>query len=330
MAQNYTASELSKFFITPQTGTLTDVTPYMTDITGLPGKRELSDVTTFGSVGKRWHPSLQNTEFTISLVYSEDTTYGTNTTFGYLRTSASTSAFQFYPAGTTGECIYGNCWLDDYSITSKVGDAVKASLHCKVDNGVTIGVPVFNYIFNPDVDGYISAINGTYATAQAAATGSVDNSSIYNKIGQEYIFSNYYCYRGMYLFNTAALTGKTVQTAQLNLYGALNNSATAFNLVVTNGQPTYPHNPPIAGDYNIANYAGTGGTFASNGYVNGYNTINLTSTGLAWINTTSETKLAVVSSRDISATQPSGEENIWFYTQEQGVGFQPQLVVTAQ
>ena len=136
----FVASELSKFFITPSTGTLTDITTYITDITGLPGKRDLADVTTFGSVGHRWKPSLENAEFTVNILYSEDGTYGTNTTFGYLRTSASTSAFEFYPSGTSAghSKVSGNCWVDDYPIVSKVGDVVKAAIHCKVDNGVTI------------------------------------------------------------------------------------------------------------------------------------------------------------------------------------------------
>ena len=133
----FVASENSKFFITPSTGTSTDISSYITQISGLPGKRDLSDVTTFGSIGHRFKSSLQNAEFSIDVLYSEDGTYGTNLVFGYLRTSVSTSAFQYWPNGTTGGCIYGNLWVDDYAAVSKVGDAVKATIHCKVDNGVT-------------------------------------------------------------------------------------------------------------------------------------------------------------------------------------------------
>jgi len=137
----YVASELSKFFITPSTGSLVDISAYITEINGLPGKRDLSDVTTFGSLGHRFKPSLENAEFTINVLYTEDTNYGTNSTIGYLRTTLSTSAFAYYPAGTTAGYgkISGAMWLDDLSYISKVGDAVRATIHCKVDNGVTIG-----------------------------------------------------------------------------------------------------------------------------------------------------------------------------------------------
>ena len=133
----FVASELSKFTMIIA-GTTTDISAYITDISGLPGKRDLSDVTTFGSVGHRWKNSLQNAEFTVNVLYSEDSTYGTNTTFGTLRASATTSSFIFYPAGTTGQAISGNFMIDDYTITSKVGDAVKAAIHGKVDNGISI------------------------------------------------------------------------------------------------------------------------------------------------------------------------------------------------
>lgn len=134
----YFDSQVSSFLITVSTGTLVELSDYITSLEGLPGKRDLSDVTTFGSVGHRWKNSLQNAEFTLNVIYSEDTTYGTNTTFGFIRTMSSTAAFSYYPGATTAQLVSGNCWLDDYAITSKVGDAVRATVHFKVDNGVTI------------------------------------------------------------------------------------------------------------------------------------------------------------------------------------------------
>jgi hypothetical protein len=134
----YFDSSVSSFFISVSTGTETEISDYINSIEGLPGKRDMSDVTTFGSIGHRWKPSLQNAEFSLEVMYSEDTTYGSNTTFGFLRAMTSTATFHFYPAATTAQSISGNCWLDDYSITGKVGNAVTAKVHFKADNGITI------------------------------------------------------------------------------------------------------------------------------------------------------------------------------------------------
>ena len=133
----FVASELSKFVLVIATVS-TDISAYITDTTGLPGKRDLADVTAFGSVGRRWKPSLENSEFTLNVLYSEDATYGTNTTVGLLRTTSTVCPFKFYPNGTAAQCISGNCWVDDFSTISKVGDAVKATIHFKSDNGITI------------------------------------------------------------------------------------------------------------------------------------------------------------------------------------------------
>jgi hypothetical protein len=130
-------SQVSSFFVSVSGANETEISDYIIDMT-FNNDRDLSDVTTFGSVGHRWKASLQNAEFTINLLYSEDTTYGTNTTFGFIRAMTSTATFSYYPGATTAESYKGNCWVDKMGVNSKVGDAVKASIHGKVDNGVTV------------------------------------------------------------------------------------------------------------------------------------------------------------------------------------------------
>jgi hypothetical protein len=121
----------------------------------------------------------------------------------------------------------------------------------------------------------------------------------------------------------------TVTAAYLNLYGAMDQSDTDFNIVVTNGQPTYPHSPIVVGDYAIANYTGSGGTFGTASFVIGMNKLTLNATGLTWINLTGTTKLLLVSSRDVAVTTPTGEETVWIYSNDQGTIYRPQLVVSA-
>lgn len=127
----------SHFFLANSTAASQDISSYITSIDGLPGKRDYSDVAVLGSVGHQWFPSLENAEFTIDVLYSEDATNGSDTVLGPMRTASTTRAFVFWPSTTTGKNYAGNCWLDDYSITSRVGSIVSARVHCKVDNGVT-------------------------------------------------------------------------------------------------------------------------------------------------------------------------------------------------
>jgi hypothetical protein len=84
----------------------------------------------------------------------------------------------------------------------------------------------------------------------------------------------------------------------------------AFDLVVQNGQPTYPHDPIVVGDYSKAHYADNGGQIAS-GTVTPYawNSFDLNATGLTWIQTGAgnKTKLIFRTSHDIAGTGPTSD-----------------------
>ena len=128
----------TKFWMANSTATLQDISAYCTEITGLPGKRDLVDVTTFGSIGHQWGPSLQNAEFTIRAFYSQDATTGLDTIFGPMLTATSTRAFQLSYSGSSTSTIYtGNSWCADYGGRAQVGRYVEMDINCKVDNGVT-------------------------------------------------------------------------------------------------------------------------------------------------------------------------------------------------
>jgi hypothetical protein len=127
----------SKFFLADSASTSQDISAYIKTVEGLPGKRDLFDLSVFGSVGHQWGPSLQNAEFSVNALYSEDATTGAAAMFNTMRTATVTKAFTFYPNGTTGKAIAGSCWMDDYSIRAQVGEYVLANIHMKADNGVT-------------------------------------------------------------------------------------------------------------------------------------------------------------------------------------------------
>ena len=181
-------------------------------------------------------------------------------------------------------------------------------------------------------DGYIySGLQTSYATAHDAETGYVDDTNFVVKIGQDWMpGSQYDISRAFLFFDTSSLgASATITSATLSVYGELDNSFDDFNIVVQNGQPTYPHEPLQAGDYYYAHYSGNGGQFNTASFTcSGYNDIQLNSDGISWINKTGTTKLCLRSDRDINSITPSTKEYVEVYAYEQGEGYRPKLTIT--
>jgi hypothetical protein len=137
--------------------------------------------------------------------------------------------------------------------------------------------------------------------------------------------------RGYLYFDTSSIPdGAEITSAVLCLYGETDESDTDFDIVITNGQPTYPTDPLTAGDFDKTHYSGTGnGTFNTSGFsTSGYNEITLNSTGLGWIDDDGVTKLCLRSSRDVAATTPTGDEYIAVYSSDEtGTSKDPYLEV---
>lgn len=180
-------------------------------------------------------------------------------------------------------------------------------------------------------DGFLYISEGVYNTAwTAAGADTVYYSSNSFIVGQLKSGSTYYLDRAAVFFDTSSLPDAAVLTAgTLSLYGRVDDSDTNFDITVTNGQPTYPRNPMVVGDYNKTHYAGSGGTLTTVGFsITGYNNLALDATGLSWISLTGTSKLVLRSSRDIAGTAPTGEENVTVWSYEKGTGYQPTLTLT--
>jgi hypothetical protein len=175
-------------------------------------------------------------------------------------------------------------------------------------------------------DGFIYNSGSNYNTVRTALTGTVNSSGIYLTIGQKKVGSTYYIYRGFVFFNTSVLPSNAyLDTATLSLYKKDDYSTTDFDIMIQNGQPTYPHKPMQSSDYNMNDYSGNGGTLSTSRFTNGYNAITLTN--LNWINKTGMTKLCLRSIRDINGNTPTGDEYVNVYANEKGSGYQPKLVI---
>ena len=196
---------------------------------------------------------------------------------------------------------------------------------------VRIGASLTVYSSTSDCNVYGS--NATYATAHDAATGTIhkDETTYYNYVGQVLSGGVYYLNRAFLFFDTSSLgSGATISAATLSLYGHSDLSIQDFDITIRDGQPTYPHDPVETGDYLYSHYSGDGGTYGTEGWSTGaYNDITVNATGQGWISKTGTTKLALISSRDISETAPDAdEERVIFYRTGKGSGYQPKLVIT--
>ncbi|HVQ01114.1 MAG TPA: PKD domain-containing protein, partial [Candidatus Thermoplasmatota archaeon] len=190
-------------------------------------------------------------------------------------------------------------------------------------------------------DGYLYNSSNNYGAVHDVANGTVSSNAAYISIGQKKVSTfpqSYTVYRGFVFFNTSALpTNAYLDSALLSLYKKDDYSATDFNITIQSGeisgqqsgQPTYPHDPLQAGDYNQSHYLGNGGSLNTTNFVNGHNNITLTS--LSWINKTGITKLCLRSSRDINRKTPTGNEYINVYSADAlggPAGCKPKLIIT--
>jgi len=213
----------------------------------------------------------------------------------------------------------------------------------------------FPIIIDPSPTYYTSASDGyavnsgtgvtgadSIASARNKTTSYVGTSSttmpvyiwMFNTAGGQPCPPTTYLERAYLYFDTSALPDDvTITGATLSLYSvskALHNSA--MTVFVTNGQPTYPHDPLQSGDWTIGSYSGNGGEVAYAGIAaSGYTAITLNATGIGWINTAGTTKLSLMNKEfDYGQVFEAGSDSSYwnFYAYEQGAGYRPKLDIT--
>ena len=181
-------------------------------------------------------------------------------------------------------------------------------------------------------DGWAYKVEPVYADARDALTGGIFDDDVSLWIGQKFADPDYHIYRTFLHFDTSVIPSNAIISAAiLSLHGENDYSGTDFSIQIQNGQPTYPHDPLVGGDYNRLNYSGLGGNIYTSGFTTtGYNNITLSSTGRGWIQKGAGalTKLCVRSSRDGGNQEPSGLEYVVVYAREKGGDYRPKLTVT--
>jgi hypothetical protein len=123
-------------------GTLRDIKIYLNAVTGLPGARQLSEVTAFGDQGVKNIPSLANVQFSIAGHFDATATTGSFTVLNSLRTATATATAQYGPAGSgTGAVkMTAECWMNELTVDATVSDRVPIAASFQVDGVPTVGV----------------------------------------------------------------------------------------------------------------------------------------------------------------------------------------------
>jgi len=134
-------SKVSKFLLDDTGGTQRDLSSYLTELSGLPGERELLQQTAIGAGGRERDPGLENGIFRIAGFFDNTATSGPDAVLGPLRTHTSAVDFEYGPAGSTGGYVKysGTCWCRRYELTSIPGNLVGFVAEFEVHGQVTRG-----------------------------------------------------------------------------------------------------------------------------------------------------------------------------------------------
>lgn len=120
---------------------LQDISAYIGNM-DFGAKFKVNDLTTYGSVGSKPKPGLDDSDFTVDLVWNQVTTTGVQTVVGAMFAAKASRSFEYYPAGVTAGNVKlsGTCVCTDFPVSGKVEDVVRVKAQFKVYNGVTWGV----------------------------------------------------------------------------------------------------------------------------------------------------------------------------------------------
>lgn len=134
-------SKVSKFLIDDTGSTQRDLSPYITEVRGLPGPRTLNEVTALGDSGVKFIQGLEDVTITLNGMFDNTATSGPDAVLGPLRTHTSAVDFEYGPEGSgTGDVKYsGTCWVVSYELRSRVGNLVEWSASLQVEGTVTRG-----------------------------------------------------------------------------------------------------------------------------------------------------------------------------------------------
>lgn len=135
----FTHGKDAVFSLDDSGGSLRALSAFVDSVSGLPGTRNLSEVSAFGDEGTKNIPGLQNAQISISGHWDPTATTGPDAVLSSLLTATATATFEYGPGGGAAAAIKytGECWLTDYTTDASVSDKVSFSASLQVDGVVT-------------------------------------------------------------------------------------------------------------------------------------------------------------------------------------------------
>ena len=181
-------------------------------------------------------------------------------------------------------------------------------------------------------DGYLLNYDSSFSVARTAPSAIFSSTGSTNTIiSTSYTSSLWYFRKSYFYFDTTTIPdGATINSAILKLYCKIDDSNTDFDVIITNGQPTYPHDPLQLGDYNYTYYSGNGGSInTSELSAPGWFEIDMNATGRGWINKEGTTKLMLLTSFDYNNDDSHPEVNsLVTYTNDASAYYRPKLSIS--
>lgn len=128
----------SVFKLDNSSGTLTDLSSYITDISGINNTTAMIDSTTLGDSSLENFPGLRNGD---AITISGNWETALNSHFTAILSNGSTRTWEYSPAGTTAGTpkVSGECYVESYVVTSAVADIVKFTATLRQTGDVTWG-----------------------------------------------------------------------------------------------------------------------------------------------------------------------------------------------
>jgi hypothetical protein len=134
----FVAAKNTAFKLDNAAGTLTDISAYIDSVGGIANTTDMAETTTFGATSKTFQGTLRNGD-TISISGKWDSAL--NTQMVALLGLATSSTFEYHPAGTTAGLpkVSGECFVASYEVSSAVADLVTFSASLQITGAVTWG-----------------------------------------------------------------------------------------------------------------------------------------------------------------------------------------------
>ena len=185
-------------------------------------------------------------------------------------------------------------------------------------------------------DGFIHKAGATFAAAHDALVGTVvtddaaeSDIGIYTTATPAWGIERTF----LYIDTSALPTDAIIIKAVLSIYvkDKYISPGYDFDVVVQNGQPTYPHTPLVAGDFLYSHYSGDGGSVNTADITDtAYNDIELSAVARRWIKGGGITKLCLRSDDDIDEVAYPASKNAYIDIgmKEKGDAYRAKLTIT--